>query len=143
MRQRAASRLLGTDGVSRIAGLARALEVESRETSQVGRAGRVAIGPFLIEGDVQLPPLPLVTLNGNGCGRDSRRRSHTGDAHDHHHCRQRARHHFGAARYGNADVNVLCDATLSVQSGSVNGLQTNWVASSRSLKIADRPTSTT
>src|SRR5262249_46671048 len=51
--------------------------------------------------------------------------------------------HFGAARYGNAVENVLCGPTLSVQSGNVPGLHTNCVASSRSLKIAESPVSTT
>jgi hypothetical protein len=62
MRQRAASGLLGADGVARIAGLAGTLKVQGGETGQICRAGRIVSRAFLIEGDVRLDSIRRVHL---------------------------------------------------------------------------------
>ena len=162
--RRAPRRGLGAQHVARVARLAGAREVERAEVREVRRAGRVALDARREVGDVELADLRVAPRRRGGCGgRDVGRRRPAARREDHSRgdddvsreqrvqrvrrvprgLWRRAHGYFAAARYGNVAMNPPCDGTLSVQSGSAHGLQTACVGSSRSLKIAERPVSTT
>ena len=153
----------GAKRVARIAGVARPLEIQCAEVREIGGAGRVAIGALACRtamsrsrisrslGAGTLRRAPRSRLSGGAAARTRGRGARhnkasstiVGAANARRGCDEWHGGHFGAARYGNVVVNVLCEPTLSVQSGSAPGLQTACVGSSRSLKIAESPVSTT
>src|SRR5262245_7829183 len=162
--QRPPSRILGACCVAPIAGFARPFEIESAESGEVSAASRITLHARRIELDVLVANLG-VRERGDRTGISARvvwtrrgpytRQLHHRDAHDNRAAnnvipgarapRRGGGHHAhrAAARYGNDVEKVLCEPTLSVQSGSAPGLQMAWVVSSRSLKMPDKPVSTT